>query len=190
MYVPDLTSTLFYADYYSQSYLIGLWFSLRTHASQIWQNAQPVHDVSSQRPLTVHTPGERTSIYKRLIPNKWNSTPLATPALGIPGGRLPSGKRDTTIPEMNLPQSMTTEEFTRAIESNHHQNTLPNLHMRQPSHVRDASHAREVSMGNHNKESGAEDAAGGHDAPNWSRTKSAAVLMGCTALYAVIAGEL
>lgn len=33
-----------------------------------------------------------------------------------------------------------------------------------------------------------DDAAGGHDAPNWSRVKSASVLMGCTVLYAIIAG--
>lgn len=35
-----------------------------------------------------------------------------------------------------------------------------------------------------------DDAAGGHDAPNWSRVKSASVLMGCTVLYAIIAGTL
>ena len=32
-----------------------------------------------------------------------------------------------------------------------------------------------------------EGAAGGHDAPNWSRTKSAIILLGATVLYAVIA---
>jgi len=31
---------------------------------------------------------------------------------------------------------------------------------------------------------------GGHDAPSWSRTVSASVLLGCTLLYAIIAGEL
>lgn len=32
-----------------------------------------------------------------------------------------------------------------------------------------------------------EGGAGGHDAPNWSRVKSASVLMSCTILYAIIA---
>ena len=31
------------------------------------------------------------------------------------------------------------------------------------------------------------DAAGGHDAPNWSRTKSSIILLGATVLYAIIA---
>jgi Ca2+:H+ antiporter len=30
---------------------------------------------------------------------------------------------------------------------------------------------------------------GGHDAPNWSRTKSSAILLGATILYAIIAGS-
>ena len=34
-----------------------------------------------------------------------------------------------------------------------------------------------------------EGGAGGHDAPNWSRVKSASVLMSCTILYAIIAGQ-
>ena len=34
---------------------------------------------------------------------------------------------------------------------------------------------------------GAQQASGGHDAPNWSRTKSAVILLGATLLYAVIA---
>lgn len=36
-------------------------------------------------------------------------------------------------------------------------------------------------------EAGAEAPAGGHDAPNWGRTKSAIILLGATVLYAVIA---
>ena len=34
----------------------------------------------------------------------------------------------------------------------------------------------------------AEGGVGGHDAPNWSRTKSSMILFGATILYAVIAG--
>jgi hypothetical protein len=31
---------------------------------------------------------------------------------------------------------------------------------------------------------------GGHDAPSWTRGVSAAVLLGCTLLYAMVAGKL
>jgi len=69
------------------SYGIGLWFSLRTHASQIWQNPQPIHHAPQQHlhGLGVQAGGahdslstaahmaslpsaQRASIYKRLLP--------------------------------------------------------------------------------------------------------------------------
>ncbi|KAL4251846.1 Ca(2+):cation antiporter (CaCA) family protein [Abortiporus biennis] len=47
------------------SYLIGLWFSLRTHASQIWQNPQQLlHPIEMGLPPSQ----QRMSIYHRLIP--------------------------------------------------------------------------------------------------------------------------
>jgi len=47
-----------------QSYLIGLWFSLRTHATQIWQNPQQL--------LHPEIPGpgsNRVSVYQKLVPS-------------------------------------------------------------------------------------------------------------------------
>ena len=41
--------------------------------------------------------------------------------------------------------------------------------------------------GHHAGGAGAEAGGGGHDAPNWSRTKSAVILLGATLLYAIIA---
>jgi hypothetical protein len=56
-----------------------------------------------------------------------------------------------------------------------------------PGHARDASHgATVISAGGPSGASG--EAHGGHDAPNWSRAKSASVLLACTVLYAAIAG--
>lgn len=34
-----------------------------------------------------------------------------------------------------------------------------------------------------------DEAHGGHDSPNWSKAKSATVLLGCTVLYSIIAGK-
>ncbi|WFD31003.1 hypothetical protein MSPP1_002032 [Malassezia sp. CBS 17886] len=48
------------------SYCIGLWFSLRTHASQIWNIAQHTH-VSTQ-PDHFPPPLHRASVYKRMFP--------------------------------------------------------------------------------------------------------------------------
>ena len=42
--------------------------------------------------------------------------------------------------------------------------------------------------GDHGEADLAEGGVGGHDAPNWSRTKSSMILFGATILYAVIAG--
>ncbi|KAJ1578039.1 hypothetical protein NDA11_006800 [Ustilago hordei] len=54
------------------SYGVGLWFSLRTHASQIWQNPQPVqqgHGIAVNQATLAHLPSaQRASIYKRLVP--------------------------------------------------------------------------------------------------------------------------
>lgn len=54
------------------SYGVGLWFSLRTHASQIWQNPQPVqpgHQIATNQATLQHLPpAQRASIYKRLVP--------------------------------------------------------------------------------------------------------------------------
>ena len=59
-----------------QSYLVGLWFSLRTHASQIWQNPQQLlHPQESGR----------MSLYHKIVP----------PSNLIPGVSKP-GPRDTS----------------------------------------------------------------------------------------------
>ncbi|KAF8270796.1 hypothetical protein EI94DRAFT_1721930 [Lactarius quietus] len=60
------------------SYLIGLWFSLRTHASQIWQNPQQL--------LHPHESG-RMSLYHKIVP----------PSNLIPGVSRLGPPRDTDI---------------------------------------------------------------------------------------------
>jgi len=225
------------------SYLIGLWFSLRTHATQIWQNPQPL-----LHPIEIGVPN-RTSIYQRLIPgtplpqpqasslrhppsslhrkpSTINSIPsrsetptpkgndyatssavaqtsssaqqqqsftlnppaprkisYAEPPVIQTQGALPTpllesvdhGIKDTGIqPSRNI----TTDDFTRAVAAAtvsalRHQQT----HAHSPARLRASSAPEVEDAGGH----------GGHDAPSWSRLVSASVLLGCTALYALIA---
>lgn len=69
---------------------------------------------------------------------------------------------------------MTTDDFTRAVA------------------VATVSALRHQQAHAHSKARSGEEGGGGeqgHDGPSWSRTTSASVLLGCTALYAVIAGS-
>ncbi|KAF5362953.1 hypothetical protein D9758_007146 [Tetrapyrgos nigripes] len=243
------------------SYLIGLWFSLRTHASQIWQNPQQLLQPGAELPLH-----HRQSLYQRLIPhsaqghshgqsggyrtlrhrasNMTNATndgvasrpqtPMTRegtgsgsgtnpnpsgppspvlprrvsyappPALGSGApniGILPStpGSSHGPIPPppgfspilesvghavksaglqpISLPESMSQDDFTRAVAVA----TVSALRHQQHVGVSPGRLQRAVSAVDPDGHSG------GHDAPSWSRMTSASVLLGCTALYAVIA---
>ncbi|GAC98106.1 membrane transporter [Pseudozyma hubeiensis SY62] len=75
------------------SYGVGLWFSLRTHASQIWQNPQPVQPgqnlVANQATLAHLPSAQRASIYKRLVPATvmQQLLPTTQPAGGASGAQ-------------------------------------------------------------------------------------------------------
>ncbi|EIW81284.1 hypothetical protein CONPUDRAFT_56471 [Coniophora puteana RWD-64-598 SS2] len=220
------------------SYLVGLWFSLRTHATQIWQNPQQL----LQQPLEL--PSNRLSVYQRLLqpgqgqgPASQASHPRslrhkrsnvtsaadsdfpsrsATPTPRAPDVQVsftdrrpappsptltrrvshapqvaPSQQQGMTpllesvdfamknnnLHPTQLPESMTTDDFTRAVavatvSALRHQQTLQG-----PARLRAAAAGAEADTGGH----------GGHEAPEWSRGTSAAVLLSCTALYAIIA---
>ncbi|KAI9058458.1 hypothetical protein FKP32DRAFT_1614893 [Trametes sanguinea] len=221
------------------SYLIGLWFSLRTHATQIWQNPQQLlHQTEMNAPAGQN----RLSIYHRLIPGQIkgslhrkpsnitahtestapsrSETPVprvvehpasdATPTASTVQPPVPPALvqpplqrrisyanppvvnaqgfspiletvdhaiKDSGIQPLQLPGTMSTDDFTRAVavatvSALRHQHQA-----RSPARVRSAA---DMDAGGH----------GGHDAPSWSRTTSASVLLACTALYAVIAEVL
>ncbi|KAH9480542.1 Putative cation exchanger [Psilocybe cubensis] len=213
------------------SYLIGLWFSLRTHASQIWQNPQqllqpmelPTHRMSlynkilhpghtnapsgSQPPAPLHRKPSNTnqtgagasSRIGTSLPREGSSSGINPPL--TPGGRYasasPTFQRKASYPPvqpaqppnflpvlesvdhavknadlrtMHLPEPLTTDDFTRAVA------------------VATVSALRHQQTQSHQRIRSAEHEGGhGHDAPSWSRTTSASVLLACTALYAVIA---
>lgn len=88
--------------------------------------------------------------------------------------------KNANLQNIQLPESMTTDDFTRAVavatvSALRHQQQA---HSHSPGRVRSAAEPEGTGAGGH----------GGHDAPSWSRTTSASVLLACTALYALIAG--
>ncbi|CCM01904.1 uncharacterized protein FIBRA_03975 [Fibroporia radiculosa] len=220
------------------SYLIGLWFSLRTHASQIWQNPQqllhpmelPIHgiqnrmsayhrliagtqaqapqrvvDVLQHKPSIITTSADSPTHSRSQTPTQSNSLAASQPPPMMQAPVSQSGRRisyaqpptvqtqglaplmesvdhamkDTGLNPTSLPGNMTTDDFTRAVAVatvsalRHQQNQS-----RSPARVRISGGEVEVGHG------------GGHDAPSWSRTTSASVLLACTALYAIIADLL
>ncbi|KAH9912622.1 uncharacterized protein BXZ73DRAFT_107352 [Epithele typhae] len=205
------------------SYLIGLWFSLRTHASQIWQNPQQL-----LQPEQIHAPtSNRMSLYHKLIPGAHKTslhhkpsmmtveessmsrseTPVprihepvspqlatASPAnrhisyVTPPAAHGPNytpilesvdhAIKDAGLQPLQLPGNLSPDDFTRAVAVatvsalRHQQN-----HSQSPARLRSSGAEMDTGGGGH----------GGHDAPSWSRTTSASVLLACTALYAIIA---
>ncbi|BGO95577.1 hypothetical protein NBRC10512_004175 [Rhodotorula toruloides] len=221
---PFYRTTVVQLSYYCAiilvlSYLIGLWFSLKTHASQIWQNAQPAHEHGAARPLSgaQHASlADRRSIYQRLVPanliqqvkrrpSAMGKSPLQTPFLAPASLEMPPQtpglKPDGSAPQsahrpehsqqqhfesVQLPHGLTADEFSRAFEIVASAAPALRPHAGAAQLHRASSHMREVSAPQHGKEEEA-GGHGGHDAPNWSRTKSATVLLACTVLYAIIA---
>lgn len=136
-------------------------------------------------------------------PAATGNSPLATPHLG---GAAPLKPGDANQPQhappLQLPDGLTPDELNRAFQvvasaaSALHPQTnasgAPHLR-RSVSHARDHSGQQQQQQAHgHGQHGGGtdaeEDGHGGHDAPNWSRAKSATVLLACTVLYAIIAG--
>lgn len=242
------------------SYLIGLWFSLRTHASQIWQNPQQLmkHD---EVPQGAMHPAHRNATINRLTPQALaaqllpshrqqteNGKPptfpmqppsaVASPALApeadqtqthtqthtpTPGGKkkasfssfgdMPNQLNSKLSPPLQPAEHITTEDFTRAvavatISALRHQasalNATTNGNLNPStsgtgSGILRKQQGQGLSLGlpSGDKEFAPpglglaeEGGHGGHEGPSWSRGTSAAVLLSCTVLYAIIAGEL
>jgi Ca2+:H+ antiporter len=91
--------------------------------------------------------------------------------------------KNTGLSPMQLPENMTTDDFTRAVAVA----TVSALRHQQ-SHAQSPARARISGLSGDAEADGAH-GHGGHEGPSWSRTTSAAVLLSCTALYAIIAGK-
>ncbi|KAJ4481909.1 hypothetical protein J3R30DRAFT_3699180 [Lentinula aciculospora] len=102
--------------------------------------------------------------------------------------------KNSNINSLQLPETMTTDEFTRAVavatvSALRHQQQSTQGHS--PARLRISGMENEgagpIGAIGHGAHGGTASGHGGHDAPSWSRFTSASVLLTCTALYAVIA---
>ncbi|KAJ5659111.1 hypothetical protein N7507_005562 [Penicillium longicatenatum] len=218
------------------SYIIGLWFTLRTHAALIWATEveekkieKPRQDSLSFEPrhvfsgspeasgaLTSHKDSIRESqLYKRILGQSLRQVGLEDGGMSnwetIDGslGVEPRGNTPHRVPPPaeGIPRSihgLSEEDNERLVRE-----------VTEVAATAAAVAAREAarnrkSTGHHTagRHAGraladqikppleeAEDvgipadahASGGHDAPNWSRTKSSIILLGATILYAIVA---
>jgi Ca2+:H+ antiporter len=91
------------------------------------------------------------------------------------------------VSPMRLPSSLTPEDFTRAVavatvSALRHQGSFIGGH-------HPAGHKSRPVSGIETGAGDEDEGHGGHEAPSWNRTVSSGVLLGCTLLYAIIAGK-
>ncbi|KAG9071395.1 hypothetical protein KI688_005606 [Linnemannia hyalina] len=161
------------------AYLIGIWFSLRTHVKQIWHEPQQ--------------PSIRdSSIYRKLLP-----THIVQQLLHYGSGTQAAAPHRTDA-EMGRATAATDYQATSSQEglgerrpphsapeaSGSNTVPAPALHAAQGL-LSSLSMEHDSLKHEHDEED--EEAHGGHDSPNWSKAKSATVLLSCTVLYSIIA---
>ena len=226
------------------SYVIGLWFTLRTHAAVIWatdadekkpaQGALESLTASNEfRQLRQTNPplmpggdvqGPRHSIrdsalYKRILGQSLRQVGLSDSADSgweqVDPGNLPSGATPHVVPprqnggggQSGLKLSGLSEEENEYLvrqvaevaataatvaardAARSQRKPVPTLSTGR-SYRRPSSARRGAAVDDHDDPFPpleTSHASGGHDAPNWSKTKSSIILLGATFLYAVIA---
>ncbi|KAI5458180.1 Sodium/calcium exchanger protein-domain-containing protein [Mariannaea sp. PMI_226] len=220
------------------SYLIGLWFTLRTHAAVIWnaevdekRHEEHIHaslHASSSRPsqgghaglaATAETSGadvRDSHLYKRILGqslkqvglneefSRQSSTVGATGTLngasGIPHVVPPKSsggeatRQPLTLSGLSEADNKRLAREVAEIAATAAAIASRDRHSRRPSAVPATPRGQAPSRQAQYHEAEPTDAPateahahGGHDAPNWSRAKSAVILLGATVLYAIIA---
>ncbi|PKC72903.1 hypothetical protein RhiirA1_336626 [Rhizophagus irregularis] len=170
----DPTSTLLYKEHVKPlmffcafilllSYLIGLWFTLRTHASLVWQTSHHLH--------TPHTYVYNTNPHSAPIKKFGSQIQQLTNTYSTQTSTLPQRPMSAPSTSLNTPEHNNIHDLAHLTATLSSQN--------QPSQIQ-IRFAHEPE----------EEEPGGHDSPNWSKTKSGIVLLACTALYSIIAEML
>ncbi|KAF1842527.1 calcium permease family membrane transporter-like protein [Cucurbitaria berberidis CBS 394.84] len=223
------------------SYVIGLLFTLRTHAATIW-TSEP--EEKEKKPMEMSASGLSNSghldfphssfvrqatgqsvsrahirdsqLYKRIVGQTLHEVGLGHEDTHSENPR-PSSKSDGQTPHMVPPKdgdtrlhhafhvegltddaaeslarqiteiaATTTALATRDVtrdprKAAHRVNTPSKGHAERPANTRTTTEAPEEP------ETAPGHTSGGHDAPNWSRQKSAAILLSATIAYAIIA---
>ena len=151
------------------SYLVGLWFTLRTHAAMIWQT--PLHEEKADLVAQAHA--------SHSIVGTAGLTDRRT-SLRSDGAEARNVDRPGSGPdERHADPSSTLRDASGAGARRADQSRGTAKRVGVPHHDQPHEHAQ------HNEEPAL--SHGGHDAPNWSRTKSVVILLVATVLYAIIA---
>ncbi|RLV89772.1 Low affinity vacuolar monovalent cation/H [Spathaspora sp. JA1] len=146
------------------AYVCGLLFTLRTHASLIW---------------ATHENNTTTTNTKRHDDGSFLRSPSLVSMFDMTPKAQPTPKATPSIPKMStLPPSallsqrplLATAISETSIKPTNQREAVTKIEQEQQQ-----QHMEEVH------------GPGGHDAPNWSRTKSTIILLGATLLYAIIA---
>lgn len=213
------------------SYLIGLWFTLRTHAAVIWnaeveekrhEDVQHSSVFRASQPSAPDTTGAdvgESHLYKRILGQSLKQVGLQPRAEDV--GRqtsvvaqdtnahgvratphvVPPKGGDTARSNINVPVLSQADNTALAHEVAQIAAAAATLASRDRERSRKSSSmpGQHGSLRHHPVPAADEGTAaaetatahagghGAHDAPNWSRSKSAIILLGATVLYAVIA---
>jgi Ca2+:H+ antiporter len=219
------------------SYVIGLWFTLRTHAATIWYNEPEDREKKSHANINIShhftssqpqphkqrsgSAGARPSIkdtelYQRVLGQSLRHVGLAPVTHDGPSEDAPAVTSPNLAPFIIPPKSGDERSGPEMIEGlSEEQNThlarqvaemaataatvaardvaraprRTHLSAQQAPKARRPSRPptiREETEGTAAGDAGST-AGAAHDAPNWSKLKSAVILLGATVLYAIIA---
>jgi Ca2+:H+ antiporter len=148
--------------------------SLHRKPSSVPSRTQTPAPLEQRLPLDSTT---RAGANRSISPSNHRRVSYANPAHALYSPVLETVDRTVKDSMRVPPETMTTDDFTRAVAVATVSALRHHAHTHSPARARVS--VTEESGGGH----------GGHDAPSWSRTTSASVLLACTALYAVIAGK-
>lgn len=158
------------------SYIIGLWFTLRTHAAMIWSTPT----ASELAPGLINPKIEQAHHHFHHLPTATEQSQHRTtlPPPAVAPDQQPAGSSTATASATQGGGNLRRHSSTKLPGHKHvsiqtSNPTTPGTAT--PHNAKDATAAHD-----HHEDDG-------HDAPNWSRAKSTVILLGATVLYAIIA---